>query len=593
MKGILRILVVDDDAVDRMAVRRALDAIGEQVEVVEAADATSARAALGQGDFDCVFLDYRLPDGDGKDVLRAARELRSVVPIVMLTGYGDEQVAVEIMQAGASDYIPKSALSSDRLARSLGYVRRLREARVRTRAVEEALHRSAVQLRGLANAALEINRTFDIDMVLQTAADSARTIMGAHYAVAAVSRGSGRDSQGGASRPAGEARAISTSDRYSGYGGDAGEIAAGRDPTPEAIALRDIACARGSARSECCGEGTGLLWPCEGSLPPSHPLYRGWTAACLVASSGELFGVLYVADAGDREFDDRDESVLAQLAQVASSALENARLYHEAREAVRARDEVLAVVSHDLRNPLATIQMGAQFLLDLSPEEDRRITARRQLEAVCRSARHANRLIEDLLDVARLELGHFTLDRSVEEIESIVTEAAYAVEGVAGGLAIERVVRGTLPPLLIDKERVTQVFSNLIGNAVKFTPAGGTVTVGAEPGEGCVRCFVRDTGRGIEHEELPHIFDRYWQAPSGQTRRGAGLGLAIAKGIVEAHGGRIWVESRPGEGSEFSFTLPLAASGLADVKAPAASVEAGGRHGMVAPVSRPSPEARA
>ena len=564
-----------------MAIHRALRAIGEEVEVTDAADAASARAALGHGSFDCVFLDYRLPDGDGTDVLRVARALGSITPVVVLTGYGDEEMAVEIMRRGASDYIPKSALSSDRLARSLGYVRRLREAKHRTRAAEEALQRSAEQLRGLADAALEINRTFDIDAMLRTATESARSIIGAHYAVTVVNHGGGWDGSGeGSPAVTMEVRVVSTSDRYTEASGD-GALAA-RDPALEDLILRDLMYAQGSGRGGRRGEGGEATWPPGELLPPGHPLQRGWIAASLVARSGAPFGVLYVADAGDREFDECDETVLAQLAQVVSSAIEKARLYHEAREAARARDDVLAVVSHDLRNPLNTIQMAAQFLIDLAPEEDRRVTARRQLEAVRRSARHANRLIEDLLDAARLEIGHLTLNRAVEEIGPIVMEAADAVEAVAAGLAIERRVDAALPPLLIDKERVLQVFSNLLGNAAKFTPAGGTVTVGVETGAGCVRCFVRDTGPGMTAEELQHIFDRYWQVPGGNTRRGAGLGLAIAKGIVETHGGRIWVETRLGEGSEFSFTLPVATSEVPAAAASDATAEEVGRAGRLA-----------
>lgn len=559
LKGALRILVVDDDAVDRMAVHRALNDIGDEIEVVDAVDAAGASVALGDGNFDCVFLDFRLPDGDGGDVLRMARALGSVTPIVMLTGYGDEQTAVEAMQAGASDYIPKSALSAERIARSLGHVRRLREARLRARAAEEALQRSAEQLRGLADAALEINRTFDIEAMLRAATESARSILGAHYAVTAVDHDGRWGAAGGAPTTGSVClRVISTSDRYAD---DAGIGAPPpRNPAPEDLVLRELVKLRGSGRGHRWGEemmeGAEPTWPGGRALPPGHPLLSGWAAATLVARSGAPLGVIYVADAGDREFDDRDETVLAQLAQVVSSAFENAHLYHEARGAARARDDLLAVVSHDLRNPLNTIQLAAQFLIDLAPDEDRRVVARRQLEAVRRSARHANRLIEDLLDVARMEVGHLTLTRAVEEIEPIVIEASDAVRAVATELTIERRVERALPPLLIDKERVIQVFSNLLGNAIKFTPAGGTVTVGVESGDGCVRCFVRDTGRGMTAEELQHIFDRYWQASSGNGRHGAGLGLSIAKGIVESHGGRIWAESQPGEGSEFSFTLP-------------------------------------
>ena len=169
------------------------------------------------------------------------------------------------------------------------------------------------------------------------------------------------------------------------------------------------------------------------------------------------------------------------------------------------------------------------------------------------------RLISDLMDVSRLDAGMLQLRKAASGVQELVDEALDAIRPLAAqkSLELEADLPADLPPVLSERERVLQVFSNLLGNAVKFTPAGGAVGIFASREGNEVRFAVRDTGSGIGEAQLPRIFDRFWQARTA-ARAGAGLGLAIAKGIVEAHGGRIWVESRPGDGATFHFTLPVA-----------------------------------
>jgi signal transduction histidine kinase len=178
-----------------------------------------------------------------------------------------------------------------------------------------------------------------------------------------------------------------------------------------------------------------------------------------------------------------------------------------------------------------------------------------------RSADRANRLISDLLDVARIQAGGLAVEPVPVEAAALVQEALEAATPLANGkkLTLQPEMPEHLPAVCSDRDRVLQVFGNLIGNAIKFTPEGGRITVRADNEPHEVKFAVCDTGPGIPPEHLPHVFDRYWQAKS--TRKlGTGLGLSIAKGIVEAHGGRIWVESELGKGAAFHFTLPLAAS---------------------------------
>jgi len=278
-----------------------------------------------------------------------------------------------------------------------------------------------------------------------------------------------------------------------------------------------------------------------------------------LATSEKLLGVLtLVTSSSGRRYDTADVALAADLARRAALVVEHARLFHEAQQATRARDEILAVVAHDLRNPLNTVMMAAGLMLESSSPD--RPQERRQVEIVRRAADRMNRMIQDLLDVRRMESGQLWLDPKPESVSAIVCDTIEMLRPLAAGssIRIESHVTPDLPAVMADASRISQVLSNLVGNALKFTPRDGLISITGERVEGEVRFAVIDTGPGIPAEQVPHIFGRFWQAKASD-RRGIGLGLAIAKGIVEAHGGRIWVESSVGLGSTFYFTLPVAA----------------------------------
>ncbi len=276
-----------------------------------------------------------------------------------------------------------------------------------------------------------------------------------------------------------------------------------------------------------------------------------------IEGSAEVLGVLsLVATDSGRRYTPEDLALAEDLAGRTGLAIQNAQLFHEAQQASRARDEVLSVVAHDLRNPLGVIRNGAELLTDLGLEERQR----RFTEMIMRAADGMNRLINDLLEVTRIETGHLMLDLAPHRIGTLLDEAFAMLQPLAAARQIALEVQledGTLT-LQVDSVRIHQVLSNLIGNALKFTPQGGRVTIGCSRLEGEVRFAVIDTGPGIPPEEIPHIFGRFWQG-NRTDHRGVGLGLAIAKGLVEAHHGRIWVESPPGEGARFYFTIPVGA----------------------------------
>ncbi|MFL5582959.1 MAG: sensor histidine kinase, partial [Gemmatimonadaceae bacterium] len=228
------------------------------------------------------------------------------------------------------------------------------------------------------------------------------------------------------------------------------------------------------------------------------------------------------------------------------------------RRAVAARDDVLGIVAHDLRNPLSTIIAQASMMQRVEPEPERRDETPRLV--ITRSAQRMNSLIQDLLDVAVVEAGQMKVDRARVSALELAHDVAEAGKLLASSAKRElRFEAGQdIPAVWGDRNRLLRVFDNLIGNALKFTKEGGHITIGAAVKDEMVMFSVADTGPGIPPEHVAHIFDRFWQAAGRASRLGAGLGLPITRGIVEAHGGHIWVESMVGRGTTFFFTIPIA-----------------------------------
>jgi two-component system, chemotaxis family, sensor kinase Cph1 len=229
------------------------------------------------------------------------------------------------------------------------------------------------------------------------------------------------------------------------------------------------------------------------------------------------------------------------------------------QRAVRARDELVAVVSHDLKNPLGVIQMQAALLRRTAGEdgEDRSQRLRAGVDRIQRAVDRMNALVHDLLDLAKIEAGRFKLRRQPEPVHEIIEEAMVILRPLAEAKRI-RLVEDVSQSVLVDvdRERIFQVLSNLVGNAIKFTPEGGRIVLSVAVESTHVLFAVTDTGPGVAPQQAPNLFDRYWQAP-GKGHGGTGLGLYIAKGIVTAHGGQIWFEPASGGGASFQFTLPV------------------------------------
>lgn len=278
-----------------------------------------------------------------------------------------------------------------------------------------------------------------------------------------------------------------------------------------------------------------------------------------LATRDRVLGILAIFSVDpERRYEATDHSAATELGRRAALAIENARLHVQTQRAHQMRKEMVAIVSHDLRNPLAAISLLATAI-----EQDAELGINPALAADARSIQHAaeqmERLIRDMLDLAAIEAGRLTIQPQPLDLGQLLEEAREMLAPLAEQ---KRVVLRVHPPdspvcLQCDRSRTLQVISNLCGNALKFTPERGAVTVRAALEGDHVVLSVSDTGKGISPEELPHIFDRYWRAKGSEQVAGVGLGLAIVKGIVEAHGGSIRAESREGEGTTFFISLPV------------------------------------
>lgn len=275
-----------------------------------------------------------------------------------------------------------------------------------------------------------------------------------------------------------------------------------------------------------------------------------------LSARGRNFGALVLMAAPGRRYSQDDLLLAQELARRASLAIENARLYEQAQRAVRMREEVLAIVSHDLRSPLSAIWTSAEQLLrtDGRPEQVGRIAERIQ-----RASQRMMHMIRDLLDLSNIEAGRLSIEPANHDAGELAEAAADMLREVAAekGLQLEVLPADAHTRVRCDRERILQVFSNLIGNAIKFSSEGSTISVGVREEPERVVFSVEDRGTGIPEAQLAHVFERYVHRER-RSGGGLGLGLAISKALVEAHGGTIWARSILGAGSTLSFSLPHA-----------------------------------
>ncbi|WP_437629594.1 GAF domain-containing protein [Sorangium sp. So ce854] len=288
----------------------------------------------------------------------------------------------------------------------------------------------------------------------------------------------------------------------------------------------------------------------------------GWLAAPFVGRRGEHLGIIRLADKRDGDFTESDEAILVQLAHIASVAIENARLYDQLRDQDRRKDEFLAMLAHELRNPLAPIRTGLEILQVAGSGEQ----ARKIVDMMERQVGHMVRMVDDLLDVSRITRGKVELRRERVDLRSVLNGALETSRPLIEAAAHELAVRLPAEPLLLDADptRLAQVFANLLNNAAKYTPGGGVLRLAAERDGPSVVVQVKDNGVGIPADMLPRVFDMFTQVVRSIDRAqgGLGIGLTLVQRLVELHGGTVHAESEgPGRGSTFTVRLPLAAAG--------------------------------
>ncbi|MDQ3555785.1 MAG: GAF domain-containing sensor histidine kinase, partial [Gemmatimonadota bacterium] len=301
---------------------------------------------------------------------------------------------------------------------------------------------------------------------------------------------------------------------------------------------------------------------------PGDPTHRGIAEEVglrslivvpLIARGRTLGALSYGVQHPRPRFGDADLPLATEVARKAALALDNSRLYAASQRAVATREKVLAVVCHDLRNPLGTILLSSTALSRSSPTEVWAEAGPELLASIAASAEQMEYLIKDLADLTRLETGRVALARSRHEPWQLLDEAVLVLSPLAraGGLRLVCDPVGDLPGVRVARDRIIQVFSNLVGNAIKATPPGGTITLGAHRwGTGV--CFsVADDGPGMPPEKAARLFDRFWESTlTGRSE--FGLGLHITRALIDAHGGRVWAESTPGEGTTVRFTVGAA-----------------------------------
>lgn len=290
---------------------------------------------------------------------------------------------------------------------------------------------------------------------------------------------------------------------------------------------------------------------------------EGWP---LVVDQRVLGAIFLFGSALRREFDVACGEMLQSLTHIASLALSNAQSHEFALQSIRARERLMAVAAHDLRNSLSLALLSVSTF-DAVGESSSPLSQPSRIEFLRKGLHRMQRLVDDLLDFSSIETGHLSICSSDESVSKLIDDAVDTFRDAALHQKIDLVGRAPVEPcrLEVDSFRIFQVLSNLLGNALKFTPRGGEITVTAVDFVDEVEFSVSDTGCGIASAELPHVFDAYRRASRAKSG-GVGLGLSIAKGIVASHGGRMWVESRLKEGTKFSFRLPKRLSETAKIK---------------------------
>ena len=550
-----RVLVVDDESSVVEVFNEFLAAQGYELTV--AASGEDAVRKLPGCRPDIILTDLNLPGLSGLEVMRSAKAVDPEVCVVVVTGYASASTAIDALRQGAYDYVTKPFDLDDVLQiverglanRRLKVLNRelLEELRQKNEILREHEHElrervrvATLQMTSLYEVGKEISANLELEPRLAVICDRAATMSAAQAALIYL-----RQEQSDEFHLT-WAHGVSLGTR----GPEDAHFVSGQGFLGRSVGDQTPVRVTGPAAGEAL------------ALPGvNHPL-RNALAVPLVAES-RVIGVLCVIDKTGG-FTGADEGFLALFASQAAIAVRNSQLFEHTKSLDRMKSEFVAVVSHEIRTPLTSVKGAVELLAD----EHYFKNTEQQVKLLTIAHANAERLlvlINDILDFSKLESASLPMNVERQRLEPVMTQAIQNLRTQLEErhIQLETVISPELPDLTFDAVRIAQVLTNLLSNAIKFSPSGGRIEVTAEMHEGLVRIGIRDQGEGIDSADLPKLFRKFSQIDSSATRKagGTGLGLVICKGIVEQHGGQITVESTPGEGSTFYFTLPTTAAG--------------------------------
>lgn len=532
-----QILVVDDDPGFRQVVEVILRKNNYQVATV--ATAEEAMTLARKQFYNVAILDISLPDMPGTEVLTELLEIHPDLMAIMLTGYSSLQSAVQSLNRGAFAYLEKP-LEPERLlsviTQGLDKQRLILENRHLVQELAQRNYEASI----LLSVSQAVAQSLDLEQILESA-------------LWQVSR----------SLHVGTSMVHLYEDDHlvlKGHYGLSPEITERLKTTEiEGGIMGNI-----FQRSE--PEIINQLNPDEARdlFPLAQEGYQSY-AGIPLTMAGVNVGVMGIADRTNTEFSARQMELFYAIGREISIAVRNAQLYEEAssaralKELDALRTQILATVSHELRTPLASIKGYASTILQPDVTFDGE-TMLEFVQIIDNEADSLGRLIDELLVMSRLESGTLEVKCECRKLSDVVTSIRDRLEHLAVKHRLRISVSSNLPPVTIDEDRIWEVITNLVENAVKYTPEGKEISIKGIRNDKDVVISVADSGIGIPQAYHQKIFDRFCQVTDTLIgkRSGAGLGLCICRGIVEAHGGKIWVESEPGKGAKFSFSLPLA-----------------------------------
>jgi K+-sensing histidine kinase KdpD len=538
MKENETILVVDDDRDFLDIILRILRVKGYTA--FTATSAADALARLKESFYNTVILDISLPDAKGTELLPKIMDMHPDIIAIMLTGHSSVQNAVQSLNCGAFAYLEKP-VDPDNLFSVISRGLERQRLLIENHRLLEELERHNRVANTLLSVSQAVSQSLDLQQIIDAALERLAESIGLEVSFVYIVRKDALRRMGHHGLPSRVATSLpEVADKDNGVIGD---IFSKGKP----LVVEELAAHTGQDLNVLKGGG-----------------YRSFAGVPLMIL-GESIGVLGVATSFAHYFSPVNIELLTGIAREIAIAVRNAQLYEEAssakalRELDSMRTEFLANVSHELRTPLAVIKGSANSLLQPDVIFDEQ-TRREFLVSIDKDADTLTHLVDDLLLMSRLEADALQVNRNEHSLSEIIELVRDRLESLTIKHHLRIVIPETTPPVSVDDIRIGEVLTNLVDNAVKFSDDNTYITVEAKHTSKDVIVSVSDQGIGIPPELHEKVFERFFQGNGHKTsrRKGTGLGLSICRGIVEAHDGRIWVESHTGKGTKFSFSLPVA-----------------------------------